>query len=375
MPGPLAGLKILEFAGIGPCPLAGQLLADLGADVILIERKSGKARPEEVNHRGKRSIALNLKSPQGVEIVLKLVSRSDALIEGFRPGVMERLGLGPEECLATNPKLVFGRMTGWGQTGPLAMTAGHDLNYLSITGALGMMGHADRPPSPPLNLIADYGGGTMFLLFGLMAALWESQRSGKGQVVDAAMCDGVSAMMGLFHTMRARGEWNSERNANLLDGGAPFYDCYETADGKFVSIGPLEPPFFQQFAEGIGLSQTDIDRQYDRSCWPDLKDKIREMMAGKTLAEWETIFDGSDACLAPVLTMDEAATNAHNKARETHYEAEGILQAAAAPKFSRSKPGSSSAPQPAGASTEDILQELGIDSKTLADFRERQIIT
>jgi alpha-methylacyl-CoA racemase len=375
MPGPLAGLKILEFAGIGPCPLAGQILADLGSDVILIERKSGKARPEEVNHRGKRSIALNLKSSEGVEVVLKLVSRSDALIEGFRPGVMERLGIGPEECLSTNPKLVFGRMTGWGQTGPLAMTAGHDLNYLSITGALGMMGRADRPPSPPLNLIADYGGGTMFLLFGLMAALWESQRSGKGQVVDAAMCDGVSAMMGLFHTMRAKGEWSAERNTNLLDGGAPFYDCYETADGKFVSIGPLEPPFFQQLAEGIGLSQTDIDRQYDRAYWPELKDKIREIIAGKTLAEWEAIFDGSDACLAPVLTMDEAATNAHNEARETHYEADGILQAAAAPKFSRSKSGRSAAPQPAGASTENILQELGLDSKTLAEYRERQIIT
>ncbi len=375
MPGPLTGLKILEFAGIGPCPLAGQLLADLGADVILIERKSGKARPEEVNHRGKRSIALNLKSSEGVEVVLKLVSRSDALIEGFRPGVMERLGLGPEECLATNPKLVFGRMTGWGQSGPLAMTAGHDLNYLSITGALGMMGHADRPPSPPLNLIADYGGGTMFLLFGLMAALWEMQQSGKGQVVDVAMCDGVSAMMSLFHTMRARGEWSAERNANLLDGGAPFYDCYETADGKFVSVGPLEPQFFQQLAEGIGLSQTDIDRQYDHAYWPELKGKIRKIIAGKTVAEWENNFEGSDACMAPVLTMDEAATNAHNKARGTHYEAEGILQAAAAPKFSRSKPGRSSAAQPAGISTEDILQELGIDSKTLADYRERQIIT
>lgn len=375
MPGPLVGLKIIEFAGIGPCPLAGQLLADAGAEVILIERASGGARPDEINHRGKRSIALDLKKQEANEIVLKLVAQADALIEGFRPGVMERLGLGPDDCFDANPELVYGRMTGWGQSGPLAQTAGHDLNYLAITGTLHAMGHADRPPPPPLNLIADYGGGTMFLLFGVLAALWEAKSTGKGQVVDAAMSDGVSAMTGLLHTMRARGDWSGERSANLLDGGAPFYACYETSDGKFLSVAPLEPPFFRRLCDGLGLTREDAERQYDRTHWPVLRDKIETAIASRTRDEWMLEFSGSDACVAPVLTLEETVVDPHNVVRDTHYRLDGVLQPAGAPKFSCSQPERSTTPEPAGASCDNVLMELGYAAETLADYRERKIIT
>ncbi len=268
--GPLADLKVIEMAGLGPCPLAGQLLGDLGADVIVIDRASGKPMNTDVNRRGKRSIALNLKDQRGVAAVLKLVGQSDVLMEGFRPGVMERLGLGPEPCLAANPGLVFGRMTGWGQTGPLSRTSGHDLNYLAITGALHAMGKSGEPPVPPLNLVADYGGGTMFLLLGILSALFERKKSGKGQVVDAAMVDGVPAMMGMIYSGLAQGSWTKNREDNFLDGAAPYYRCYKTSDGKFISVGALEPQFFDALISKLELDPALAETRLDKREWPSL---------------------------------------------------------------------------------------------------------
>mgnify|MGYP000743004712 CR=1 FL=1 len=269
MSGPLRGLKVVEMQGIGPAPLAGQFLADLGAEVTLITRASGKADPTDINNRGKRSVALNLKSPEGVEVALALIDRADILIEGFRPGVMERMGLGPDACLSRNPGLIYGRMTGWGQDGPLAQTAGHDINYLGLTGFLNAIGHADRAPAPPLNIGADYGGGTMFLLFGIMAALYERQGSGQGQVIDAAMVDGASALMALIHSMSAGGLWSERREANLLDGGAPFYRSYECADGKFIAVGPLEPQFFAELVRLADLPDDHRASQMDPRNWAE----------------------------------------------------------------------------------------------------------
>jgi len=303
MPGPLAGLKVIEMKGLGPCPLAGQLLADLGAEVILIDRKSGKADPADINNRSKRSIALNLKSAAGRDAALRLIGKADILIEGFRPGVMEKLGLGPKDCHGVNPALVFGRMTGWGQEGPLSHTAGHDINYLAITGALNAIGRKEEPPVPPLNLAADYAGGTMFLVFGVLAALYERQQSGRGQVVDAAMVDGVPALMGLIHTMLHKGQWQDERESNLLDGGAPFYRCYETADGKHVSVGPLEPQFFAELVKRARIDEGHLSSQYDASNWAERHEAYEAIFRQKTRDEWTAIFDGSDACVAPALAL------------------------------------------------------------------------
>lgn len=375
MSGPLTGLKVVEMQGLGPAPLAGQFLADLGAEVVLVTRKSGRADPTDINNRGKRSIALNLKAPEGVGAAMKLIAGSDVLIEGFRPGVMERMGLGPEDCAALNPGLVFARMTGWGQDGPLAMTAGHDINYLGLTGFLHAIGEADRPPAPPLNIAADYGGGTMFLLFGIMAALFERQTSGKGQVVDAAMVDGASAMMALVHSWIARGHWSETRQANLLDGGAPFYRTYECADGKFIAVGPLEPQFHAELVRLAGLPEDHMATQMDAASWDERRDAYASVFKQKTRDEWTAVFDGSDACASPIMTWSEAPDHPHLAARGTFTEVAGVTQAAPAPRFSRSSTAEPSAPHAPGTDTEAVLTELGYDDEAISRMRDDGVLT
>ena len=369
MNGPLAGLRVVEFSGLGPAPLAGQLLADLGADVVAVDRKRGRADPTDVNRRGKRSIALDLRKPDAVDAAMKLIARADVLIEGFRPGVMGRLGLGPAPCQAANPRLVYGRMTGWGQTGPLAPVAGHDLNYVGLTGALHAMGRAGQPPTPPLNLVADYGGGTMFLLLGILAALYERQRSGRGQVVDAAMVDGVPAMMGLIHGMLGQGRWQRARDANLLDGGAPCYRCYACADGKFLSVGPLEPAFFAQMLERAGLPADDTLRQMDRSQWPAMHAAYEAVFAQRTRDAWVAVFDGSDACVHPVLDWDEAPRHPHLAARGSLVQVGEVWQAAPAPRFDRTPAAMPAAPGAPGADGEGVLRECGVDDAAIDALR------
>ena len=363
------------MSGLGPCPLAGQLLADMGAEVITIDRASAKADPTDINRRNKQSIALDLKTDPGLEIALKIIDKADILIEGFRPGVMEKLGLGPETCLARNHRLIVGRMTGWGQTGPLAKTAGHDLNYLAITGVLNSIGLKDKPPIPPLNLVADYGGGTMFLLFGVLSALFERSQSGKGQIVDAAMVDGVPAMMGLLHSWMSQQQWTPQRESNLLDGGAPFYRCYETADGKHLSVGPLEPKFFQELMEKAAVSQQYAGHQYDKASWPDKHAEYTAVFSSKSRDEWMAIFADSDACVAPVLAMDEVETHPHNAARETFTRIEGVLQANPAPRFSRTTAGQPKAPTAVGYDSEDILQQLGYSDDHIDQLKKSRVLT
>ena len=355
MSGPLASLRVVEFSGLGPAPLAGQLLADLGADVITVDRKPAPADPADINRRGKRSIVLDLKDPEGLANARRLIAASDILIEGFRPGVMERLGLGPETCPET---LIYGRMTGWGQEGPLAQTAGHDINYLALTGALHAMGAAGEPPIPPLNLVADYGGGSMFLVFGVLAAVIERGISGKGQVVDAAMVDGVPAMMGLIHGLLARGHWTEERASNWLDGAAPFYRCYACADGEFISVGALEPQFHALLLEKAGLPAEHQDTQNDPRQWAARRSDYAEVFASKTRDEWAAIFEGTDACVAPVLRFSEAAQHPHMAARGTFQSPNGVLQSAPAPRFSRSVCREIETPRAVGGATEQVLQEL-----------------
>jgi alpha-methylacyl-CoA racemase len=373
--GPLAGLRVVEMAGLGPCPLAGQLLADLGADVIVIDRKSGKADRSDVNRRSKRSVALDLKREGAVAAALDVIARADVLIEGFRPGVMEKLGLGPEPCLARNPRLVYGRMTGWGQEGPLADRAGHDINYLSITGALGAIGRSGEPPVPPLNLAADYAGGTMFLLLGVLSALFERNSSGRGQVVDAAMIDGVPALMGIFHTMLARGMWNAEREANLLDGGAPFYRCYETADGKYMSVGALEPQFFAEFARIAGIPPDHCASQYDPSQWPARREQYAAIFRSRTRAQWEAAFAGSDACVAPVLGWDETAAHPQNAARGIFRNVDGVMQAAPAPRFDRTPAPPAGKPAAPGGDSDEILAEAGFSAGEIGVLRATGALT
>jgi len=375
MAGPLAGLRVVEMKGLGPCPLAGQLLADLGSDVILIDRTSGKADPADINNRSKRSIALNLKSEAGRKAALKLIEKADILIEGFRPGVMEKLGLGPQDCHAVNSGLIFGRMTGWGQEGPLSQTAGHDINYLAITGALNAIGRKDEPPVPPLNLAADYAGGTMFLVFGVLAALYERQQSGKGQVVDAAMVDGVPALMGLIHTMLHKGQWQDARQSNMLDGGAPFYRCYETADGKYLSVGPLEPQFFAELVQKAGIDAADLSSQYDAASWPGRHEAYAAIFRQKTRDEWAVIFDGSDACVAPVLAFDEVLEHPHNAARQTFVNPDGILQAAPAPRFDRTPARPIGRPPAPGADGEAILAEAGFSDGEITALKDEGALT
>lgn len=372
MSGPLASLKVVEFSGLGPAPLAGQLLADMGANVITVDRASAPVDPTDINRRGKQSIALNLKSEDGINAAKALIDGSDILIEGFRPGVMERLGLGPDAC---PDRLIYGRMTGWGQDGPWSQTAGHDINYLAITGALHAIGPAEHAPVAPLNLVADYGGGAMFLLFGVLSAVIERGISGKGQVVDAAMCEGVPAMMGLLHSLLAQGTWSTEREANWLDGGAPFYRCYECADGKFISVGALEPQFFTQLIEKAELPHPGGEAQNDRSKWSKDRDAFAKVFATKTRDEWAALFDGTDACVAPVLDFVEAPLHPQNRQRSNFYRDGGVTQASPAPRFSRSTPPRPKSPSSIGADTDTILRDLGYGAAEIAGMRDSGAIT
>ena len=335
MTGPLAGIKLVEFAGIGPGPFCGMVLADLGAEIIRIDRASqhGHGNTVDFQHRSKISLSADLKDPLAVIEIKKLLSQVDGLIEGFRPGVMERLGLSPEECFEINPNLVYGRMTGWGQEGPLAKTAGHDINYIALTGALEAMGRKGETPPPPLNLIGDFGGGGMFLALGIVSALLSIKNGGKGQVVDAAMVDGASILMSMFYSFRASGFWKDERESNMLDGGAHFYDTYETSDGEYVSLGSIEPQFYALLIEKAGLDPEQFAPQMDRSQWGKLKDKLTEVFKTKTRDQWCEIMEGSDVCFAPVLSLTEAAEHPHNIHRKTFSELDGVLQPSPAPRF------------------------------------------
>ena len=355
---PLSGLRILEFDGLGPVTFAGMMLADLGADVLRLSRSAAAGAPVfsevggEVLHRGRTVVDVNLKDPADLARVQDLVGSADALIEGFRPGVMERLGLGPEICSELNPKLVYGRITGWGQTGPMARQVGHDINYIALSGALHPMGEPDRPPRPPLNLIGDYGGGAMMLVTGVLAGLLEAKSTGKGRVVDAAMTDGSALLMSLFHALGARGLWSEARGANLLDGGAPFYRCYTCRDGRFVAVGALEPQFYAALIAGLGLT-TDAAPQFDISGWPALHARFSEIFATRNRDDWAQHFDGTDACVTPVLTPAEAARHPHNVARGTFAD-QGTVQAAPAPRFD----GTPAEPvaQPAPVSLDDAVR-------------------
>jgi alpha-methylacyl-CoA racemase len=364
--GPLTGLKIVEFAGIGPGPFCGMLLSDLGADVVRVDRKGGRGgAPSDITARGRRSVALDLKTPEAVEACLKLMATADGIIEGFRPGVMERLGLGPDVALKRNPKLVYGRMTGWGQTGPYANAAGHDMNYIAITGALHAIGTDDKPV-PPLNLVGDFGGGALYLAFGLMAGIIQARETGKGQVIDCAMSDGAASLMAMFYGFKASGMWKETRRSNMLDGGAHFYDTYQCSDGKWISIGSIEPQFYALLLEKTGITDAAFQAQHDRSAWPDLHDKLAAVIAQKTQAEWTSIMAATDVCFAPVLDLDEAPRHPHNTARQTFVEVAGVTQPAPAPRFSVT-PGAIQGPPPTvGAHNVEALTDWGFSAAEIA---------
>lgn len=371
--GPLHGTRIVEVKGIGPGPYAGMLLADLGAEVIVVERSTefqGVGIPSsfDVHSRGKRSIALNLKTPQGLEVLHRLIGTADALIEGFRPGVAERLGFGPEDCEAINPKLVYGRITGWGQTGPLSQAAGHDINYIALTGALAGIGPKDAPV-PPLNIVGDYAGGSLFLVMGVLAGIIEARSSGKGQVVDTAITDGSANLMSLFYSMSRLGFWNAERESNLIDGGAYFYTVYETADAKHISLGPLEPQFYQVLVEKVGLDLEVFGGQAPPQDWPKLKGALAEVFRQKTRDEWCEILEGTDACFAPVLDYNEAIEHPHNRARGTYIDVDGHQQPAPAPRFSRTQSATPSSPPSEGQDTDRVLADLGYSDSDIESLR------
>lgn len=332
--GPLAGFRIVEFAGIGPGPFACMMLADMGAEVVTLDRVGAKKNLKSVAGRGRKVVELDLKDKAAIAQVLDLLANADALVEGFRPGVMERLGLGPDVVLARNPKLVYGRMTGWGQEGPLAQAAGHDINYISVTGALAAIGTKEKPV-PPLNLVGDFGGGALYLVVGVLAALLEASKSGKGQVVDAAMCDGAASLMSMFFDMTAIGRWVEGREQNFLDGGAHFYGIYECSCGHFISIGSIEPQFYALLRQHADLTDADFDAQMDRKAWPALKEKLTKVFKSKTREDWCKIMEGTDICFAPILTMQEAPKHPHNAARKIFVERHGVTQPAPAPRFSR----------------------------------------
>ncbi len=368
MSGPLHGVTVIELAGIGPGPFAGMMLADMGAEVIRIDRMpppgGGSAlealmRNDSVVDRGRRSIALNMKDPRAVETVLRLVDKADILIEGFRPGVTEKLGVGPKDCLARNPKLVYGRMTGWGQTGPLAQAAGHDLNYIALSGAVHAMGPADRPPAVPLNLVGDYGGGGMLLALGVVAALHEAQRSGQGQVVDAAITDGAAVLMAAQYGLQAKGFWHEERASNFLDGSAHFYGNYLCADGRYLSVGAIEPQFYRLLLEKCGITDAHFARQWERAEWPALREKLAALFLQKSRDAWCELLEGSDACVAPVLSMAEAPSHPHNRARGTFVAQGGAVQPAPAPRFDRTPSELPPAAPAIGRDSRDILRSLG----------------
>ncbi len=374
--GPLEGVKILEIAGIGPGPFAAMMLSDMGAEVLRIDRAQnvgsgrGAPPPGDLLARNRRNVAVDLKNPEGVATVLELVAGADGLLEGFRPGVMERLGLGPDVCLERNPGLVYGRMTGWGQEGPMATAAGHDINYIALAGALDPIGRRGQAPVPPLNLVGDFGGGGMFLAFGMVCALVERARSGQGQVVDAAMVDGAAVLMTMMHAMRGWGAWNDERGTNILDTGAHFYDVYETADGRYVSIGSIEPQFYKELLQKTGLEGEDLPHQMDRNHWEPLKERLADVFRTKTRDEWCAIMEGSDVCFAPVLSMGEAPEHPHMKHRGTFREFEGVLQPAPAPRFSRSVAEITRREAAAGEHTDEALSDWGFSAERISKLRE-----
>jgi alpha-methylacyl-CoA racemase len=378
--GPLKGIRILEFAGIGPGPFCGMMLSDMGAEVVRINRaesvKDGDATVPAVDvlNRGRRNIGVDLKNPQGVDVVLRLSERADVLIEGFRPGVMERLGLGPDVLLGRNPRIVFGRMTGWGQEGPIAHAAGHDINYIALAGALDPIGRAGEKPMAPLNLVGDYGGGGMLLALGILAALVERSQSGRGQVVDAAMVDGAATLMTFFFGLRAAGYWLDERGTNLLDSGAHFYEVYETADRKYVSIGSIEPQFYAELLRLTGLADEELGPRMDRARWPKMKERLAEVFKAKTREEWCKIMEGTDVCFAPVLSMAEAPEHPHNKARGTFNQVAGVTQPAPSPRFSRTASRIVDPPGCPGQDTNAVLTEWGFLAQEIATLREQKAI-
>lgn len=372
MAGPLTGVKVIEIAGLGPAPFCGMMLADMGADVVLIGRKRGAAAEIEstdILYRGRRSISLDLKNPAAVDTVLRMTDRADILIEGFRPGVMERLGLGPEVCHARNPKLVYGRITGWGQSGPLAHAAGHDINYIALTGALYAIGSRGSAPIPPLNLVGDFGGGAMMLAFGVVCALLEARTSGKGQVVDAAMTDGASLLMTMIYGLKAVGNWIGARGENVVDGGAHFYGTYQCADGNWVAVGSVEPQFYALLLRKAGINDVAFAAQWDHEQWPASKEKLASVFATKTRAEWCELMEGTDVCFAPVLDMEEAPKHPHNRARQTFVEIDGVMQPAPAPKFSRSKPEIRSGSRVHGGDAPSILADYGFGPDEIEALR------
>jgi alpha-methylacyl-CoA racemase len=379
--GPLAGIKVLEIAGIGPGPFCGMMLADMGADVVRIDRAvHGQGRdmgraPIDVLARGRRSVAVDLKSKDGIAVVLRLVEQADVLLEGFRPGVMERLGLGPEVCLGRNPRLVYGRMTGWGQEGPMAQAAGHDINYIALAGALEPIGRKGQKPTPPLNLVGDFGGGGMLLAFGIAAALVERASSGKGQVIDAAMVDGASTLMGFFHAMLAMGAWGGERGTNILDTGAHYYETYETRDGLYISLGSIEPQFYAELIEKLGLDPKTLPSQNDRSKWPEMKERFELIFKTKTRDEWCALMEGTDICFAPVLSMKEVAKHPHLAYRSTYVERHGLTQPAPSPRFSRTPAELDRPPARPGEHTEEVLAAYGFAKEEIERLRENKAIT
>ena len=351
--GPLTGFRVVEFAGIGPGPFACMMLADMGAEVVTLDRPGAKKNTKSAAARGRKVVEIDLKSAASIAQVLDLLQHADALVEGFRPGVMERLGLGPDAVLARNPRLVYGRMTGWGQDGPLAQAAGHDINYISVTGALAAIGTAERPV-PPLNLVGDFGGGALYLVVGVLAALLEAKKSGKGQVVDAAMCDGAASLMSMFYDFAAIGRWTGERESNFLDGGAHFYGVYQCGCGNFISIGSIEPQFYALLRQLTGLSDDAFDAQMEREAWPSLRQKLVDVFRTKTRDEWCRIMEGTDVCFAPVLTIAEAPLHPHMAARQTFVKRHGVTQPAPAPRFSRTP---STVREPESAAIDDLVRE------------------
>ena len=378
--GPLRGLRVIELAGIGPCPMCAMLLAELGADVVRVDRPAdsglgiGMAPEFHLLNRSRPSIAVDLKHPDGVETVLRLVDGADALIEGFRPGVTERLGLGPEDCAARNPRLVYGRVTGWGQDGPLARAAGHDLNYIALTGALDAIGRRGAPPTPPLNLVGDFGGGALYLALGVVAALYEARESGQGQTVDAAMIDGAASLMTSAHALRAAGIGDGPRGENILDSGAHFYDVYETSDGGYVSIAPVEPKFYAELLDRVGLDAGEAPHSVNRADWPASKARLAALFRTRTRDEWCEILEGTDACFAPVLGMHEAHRHPHNAARGTFVERDGIVQPNAAPRFDRTPGGIRYSPPAPGSGTRRVLADWGFGAAEIDDLTARGIV-
>ncbi|TFZ01599.1 CaiB/BaiF CoA transferase family protein [Ramlibacter rhizophilus] len=363
MPGPLQGLKVIELAGLGPAPFCAMLLADMGAQVLRIERPGGAARLDryEVTARGRPALELDLRSPEGLQTLLALVDRADVLIEGFRPGVMERLGAGPDTCLARRPALVYGRMTGWGQDGPLSQAAGHDINYIALSGALNAIGPKEGPPTVPLNLVGDFGGGAMLLAFGVLAAVLEARQSGRGQVVDAAMTDGTALLSAMMWGFRASGRWTSQREDNWLDGGAHFYRNYACADGRFIAVGALEPQFYALLMERCGIDDAELrELQNERARWPEFAGRLAALFKTRTRDEWCALLEGTDACVAPVLDWDEAPRHPHNRARGTFVEIDGVTQPAAAPRLSRT-PGNAGPVDP--GRRDDILRAWGLEAE------------